>query len=689
MCRTANATALLLLLTSLCNCCPFPCICKWKNGKQTAECVDKDLVLIPDGLDAETQVLEFSGNNLRILHQERFLNSGLINLQRIYVSRCRISVVEEATFKGLTNLVELDLSDNLLEVVPSAAFLDCPALMRLTLSRNPIRHLERAAFNHLSFLTTLELSGCEISEVDEGAFQGVYSLEWLHLDGNRMTSFSAVRHLPAGLKGVQLQENPWQCDCHILDLHGWLLSFAFPHSVEPLCRGPRKLSGKVIKYVPAGELACLPDITPTTFFVEIEQGRNVSLACQVRAVPEANITWYFEGQLLQNDSFLAPGVHLLYYIERGAGEKHSELFIYNVNTEDNGTFVCYAENPAGASLANFTIKVIVKQELNVESNEIPLEFVLMVATAAAVSTLLLLFVAVLSLIKCRRNARFRRKRDTSKVALRNSTKDNLLQDSTDDSEHLKENSNLKLSNEEEGIMLYSSHPSDELLRSLSTLAITNQLHSPVSSKCYQEQNPDLINGTEAARDILVENRQLGAKNQGQYKLKTIKELQESDCNLCVLPSDVRLSPVGLLSAGDERSPVFTGSCYRTLPYNRANKRQSAAVPIGSAHAAPYEHYGCDVRYTADGYPARASAEPEDRRTVPIAPSPPDSHRSASSTSTAEPCCSTSRVQWPSCVPAATKKCVGAQTQTECFSLPAPGDKSKAVAESTDEGYAGE
>ncbi|XP_057671036.1 leucine-rich repeat-containing protein 24-like [Diorhabda carinulata] len=582
---------MLMLFVALTSSCPFPCICRWKNGKQTAECANKDLLVIPASLESDTQVLEFSGNNLRTLHREKFLKLHLMNLQRIYLSRCRISVVNGQTFKGLTNLVELDLSENLLESVPSDSFQDCPSLMRLSLSRNPIKELNENAFKHLSLLSMLELSNCDISKVHTHTFDGLYSLEWLNLESNKMKSFPAL--LPASLKGIQLQGNPWKCDCNLLDFQEFLVKFAYPFSHEPVCKTPSSLVGRKIKSVPKDELACLPDVSPTTFYLEIDEGKNISLVCQVHAIPEAMINWYFEGQLLRNDTYISPELHLLYYVEQGLHDKRSELFIFNANSGDTGTFICNAENSAGVSNANFTIRVLLKQSTRQEVDELPMELVFIAILVTVSSVLLLLAITAVCVLKCRRNSRLRRKRDDSKVAFGNSTADTISRESSDTITQNK-GSNFKLVNYDE-FKIAHIH-SDE-----NVIAVTHNQ----AQKCYQEQNPDIINGTE-----IIENSDYGVILQRQHSVMRNVEYDYmsdqgvSDCNLYFM-HDVVLNPIV--------------NCYRTLP----NKRRAANASFGrlsrdaeflnrnptnaASTASPltYEYFECDIRYTADGYPVKA------------------------------------------------------------------------------------
>ena len=91
-------------------------------GKQYVECRSQGQISIPDKIAAETQVLDLTGNNLQILPSEVFQRSGLVNLQRLYLSNCNIGQIDPSAFRGLTNLVELDLSANLLTSVPTATF---------------------------------------------------------------------------------------------------------------------------------------------------------------------------------------------------------------------------------------------------------------------------------------------------------------------------------------------------------------------------------------------------------------------------------------------------------------------------------------------------------------------------------------------------------------------------------------
>lgn len=95
------------------------------------------------------------------------MRSGLINLQKIYLSRCQLSHINSRAFRGLSNLVDLDLSHNVLGEVPSPAFPDCQGLMKLILSGNPIRTLPKKAFIALQSLTTLEMSHCEIERIEK------------------------------------------------------------------------------------------------------------------------------------------------------------------------------------------------------------------------------------------------------------------------------------------------------------------------------------------------------------------------------------------------------------------------------------------------------------------------------------------------------------------------------------------
>ncbi|XP_018800512.1 PREDICTED: uncharacterized protein LOC108976056 [Bactrocera latifrons] len=387
------------------------CACKWKGGKQTVECGGKELPNIPEGMDPGTQVLNFSGNSLQVLQSERFLRMDLLNLQKIFLSRNQLIRIHEKAFRGLTNLVELDLSDNSLQNVPTETFQDYSSLMRLSLSGNPIRELKVSAFRHLSFLTTLELSNCQIERIENEAFIGMDNLEWLRLDGNRIGFIQGQHILPKSLHGISLQSNRWMCDCRLLDLHMWLNNYVTPQVEEPKCVEPPRLKGQAIKTLKKDELACLPEVTPSSTYTEISEGRNMSIMCVVRAIPEPQVLWLFNGQVMTNDS-LIDNLHMYYYIDEtgSAEEKRSEIFIYNVGPEDNGTFSCVGKNVAGITFSNYTLRVIIKEPPVVNEVSFPrdyMNYIIASSTGAGVIFVVLLCTIV---IKCKQRQPNKRKK---------------------------------------------------------------------------------------------------------------------------------------------------------------------------------------------------------------------------------------------------------------------------------------
>ncbi|KAF7273984.1 hypothetical protein GWI33_013329 [Rhynchophorus ferrugineus] len=382
--------------------CPPTCTCKWRNGKQTVECVDKSLLVIPEGVESATQVLDLAGNDFRSIQREKFAKLSLINLQKIFLSRCRIKSVQDGALKGLTNLVELDLSSNWLETVPTVALLDCPSLMKLSLARNPIKSLERLAFNHLSSLNNLDLKDCKISIIDAEAFVGLYSLEWLDLSWNSIKSLPSDRIFPNTLRGVHLNGNHWNCDCNIAPVNSWLKRELVSLLDQPRCEQPLKYKNVIIKTLKSEDLACYPEVSPSNFYLEANETENITLSCQVKSLPPANILWLYNGQILQNNSDVGARLRLVYYLQQNDKQQESSLFIYNLNSEHNGTFYCTAENPAGISYGNYTVMVTLKEipEHPQDKSDFPIELVAFRAAAGFVLLFLCLVVFIMSLIRC-------------------------------------------------------------------------------------------------------------------------------------------------------------------------------------------------------------------------------------------------------------------------------------------------
>ncbi|CAH1160021.1 unnamed protein product [Phaedon cochleariae] len=341
--------------------CPSPCTCKWKGGKQTVECMERGLITIPESIDTETQVLDLSGNNLQILPRETFIRSGLANLQRVYLRSCRIGQIDDVAFRGLTNLIELDLSHNLLTSVPSDTFKDIPFLRDFILSNNPIQKIESFAFQAIHGLVKLDLSNCEIQNIAPKAFEGIEMLESLKLNGNRLSELRlrTVETL-SRLHGVELHDNPWHCDCRLRSVKEWLVTNNIPYPENPTCSGgPERVIHKTFTEIHIDDFACKPEMLPVSRYIEAVTGENATISCRANAIPSAHVKWYWNGRPLVNNSVFSTH-QMIYVYEEGRQEKRSNLVLTNVQEVDTGEFYCVAENRAGSSEANFTLRVSLK-----------------------------------------------------------------------------------------------------------------------------------------------------------------------------------------------------------------------------------------------------------------------------------------------------------------------------------------
>lgn len=341
--------------------CSEICVCKWKNGKQSVECREKSLITLPSGLEGTTQVLDMSGNNLQILSKGAFDRVGLLNLQRVYMSKCRIGQIDGHAFQGLTNVVELDLSQNMLTAVPSTTLADVPLLRDLSLANNPIQKIEPDAFRHCAGLVRLDMSRCELHAVAATAFTGINQLETLKLDHNQLTGLLAdtIESLNK-VHGVELHENPWHCDCNMRPVKLWLTKNNVPITVDPLCAtGPTHVTNRTFSALMADDFACRPNIQQDDPTVEAATGDNASVSCRVHSSPASKVSWYWNGRPLANNTAFGPFQRVFMTDDHrpGGGGGHSSLLLTNVQPTDSGQFLCVAENRAGRAEANFTLVV--------------------------------------------------------------------------------------------------------------------------------------------------------------------------------------------------------------------------------------------------------------------------------------------------------------------------------------------
>lgn len=341
--------------------CPHLCECKWKSGKESVLCLNANLNGIPTELDAGTQILDLKGNEVSSIPHDAFSRANLLNLQKLFITKCRLKTIERYAFRKLTNLVELDVSYNLLSMIPSHAFESIPELRELKLIGNPIHTVINNAFQYLPHLERLELTDCKIHAVEIHGFDGLENtLEVLKLDGNRMVDIQAktLMALP-NLNGLELASNPWNCTCNLRPIIEWITTAKIAYTIPPICKTPERIAERSWDKIDLDEYACMPSIMAADAKSIGVEGKNITMSCVVGGVPEPKVKWMFRNRIIANvtGNLIVPTTQgrKLYVVNLQPNS--SNLTILTADMQDAGVYTCVAENKAGTVEANIVLTV--------------------------------------------------------------------------------------------------------------------------------------------------------------------------------------------------------------------------------------------------------------------------------------------------------------------------------------------
>ncbi|XP_003796778.1 trophoblast glycoprotein [Otolemur garnettii] len=291
--------------------CPAPCECS--EAARTVKCVNRNLSEVPADLPAYVRTLFLTGNRLAVLPPGAFARRPpLAELTALNLSGSGLREVRAGAFAYLPGLRQLDLSRNPLAVLSPLAFSGPNAsaaapstlaelilnhrvapqvdegdnrtfqnqsfegtvastlragralrgLRRLELASNNLLYLPRGALAHLPGLRYLDLSNNSLVGLSYVSFRNLTHLESLHLEDNalkvlRNGTLEELQGLPR--VRVFLDNNPWVCDCNIVDMVAWLKETEIVQGKASLtCAFPESMRNRALLQLSPADLDCDP-----------------------------------------------------------------------------------------------------------------------------------------------------------------------------------------------------------------------------------------------------------------------------------------------------------------------------------------------------------------------------------------------------------------------------------------------
>jgi len=345
--------------------CPNYCECKWRNGLHTADCTEKNITRVPVNSDT-MQAIIMDKNNLTQLVPFEFLNANLAEVRKISLRYCHLSSFNKTVFSGLSNLHHLDLSHNQLTILDSDQLPSLPSLRILDLSNNLIVTIHRDSFSGLGgTMVRVDLSGNNLS-----------SLSWI-----------IFSHLPS-LKHLNIERNPWHCDCSLGSLHSELTKMNI-YPGEPSCSTPRHLSNKAWSSLTSAEFTCKPTVSLPQH-PPVLPGQDVPLHCQVAGYPTPAISWKKDGQIISDRSSKVHSI-VTSQLDGTSLDLISVLTIMNISSTSLGLYSCLANNLEGSDEKDLLLTF--PSSDTVESDSESLITIVMISVGTSV--LVIIFLALI------------------------------------------------------------------------------------------------------------------------------------------------------------------------------------------------------------------------------------------------------------------------------------------------------
>ncbi|XP_064599059.1 carboxypeptidase N subunit 2-like [Liolophura sinensis] len=195
---------------------------------RTLELQSNFIRVIPNSQDlrnlAFLQKLNLDNNQVTELGDLQF---GSIPIDSLSLSHNQIHKVPVNTFKYF-NAKYVDLSFNRINWLPPRTFHPlAPEMTHLNLAGNSLSNIPNGVFQGLYRLQHLNLSRCNIMSLPPNDFTSLQQLRVLDISENRLQNLSwEVTAQMRSLALVNIQGNPWHCDCYIQPLRDWLNDYS-------------------------------------------------------------------------------------------------------------------------------------------------------------------------------------------------------------------------------------------------------------------------------------------------------------------------------------------------------------------------------------------------------------------------------------------------------------------------------